>query len=170
MLECFIRMQPHQLYIVNSIPPLTRDGPHDWITWPSILDVPVLSPSLPPVASADPLVSKLRLKPTSFLSCTSTLHKALTVQPVYTCHSLPCSDCVFAPTLLSFCSTAGGTSPLIHSGWQSLPVFPHEYKMQLLRNHFTFFCPYRPFLTAPDLAFVLRGKTLSDLTSVLHQL
>lgn len=77
--------------------------------------------------------------------------KALTVQPVYTCHSLPCSDCVFAPTLLSFCSTARGTSLLIHSGWQSIPVFPHEYKMHLLKNHFTFFSATVYFSLHPTL-------------------
>ena len=109
-------------------------------------------PSLPPVSATVPL---LRLKHTHFLSSTSVTHQSFT--PAVCVHL-----CLPSLSRLCHCSTStqlllssGGTALLRQSDWHCLPSWIEN---AALEEPLHVLLSFHPFLTAPDLAFVYRGR------------
>ena len=126
-------------------------------------------PSLLPMVVASSLVSDStpRLWHTSILSCTSAGRQSSTEQPMYTCVSLPCSEEAIVPTLFSVCSSVRNW-PYSSTQTDSHSLSSLMNSNVALEESLHVLLTYHLFLTAPDLALVLKGKRFSQLASILH--
>lgn len=104
------------------------------------------------------------LRHTSFLGCTSVVHQSCTLVSVS-------PFLVVIVSLLHLFSVSAlhcWSSPPAPLWLTVTPCLPSWKENAALEESFHVLLPYHPFLTAPDLALVFKGKTFSYLASMLQ--